>query len=91
MKLSTDRILTTHAGSLPRPAALSTLLALDEAGKPVDREELAAAIDRSMLDVIRKQHDSGIDIASDGEHSRVSYLTGTVNLMVAGERRAGTA
>jgi 5-methyltetrahydropteroyltriglutamate--homocysteine methyltransferase len=53
MKLSTDRILTTHAGSLPRPAALSALLALDEAGKPVDREELAAAIDRSMLDVIR--------------------------------------
>jgi 5-methyltetrahydropteroyltriglutamate--homocysteine methyltransferase len=75
MRLSTDRILTTHAGIRPRPAALSALLALDEAGKPVDREAIASAIDRSMLDVIRKQHDAGIDIASDGEHSRVSYLT----------------
>jgi 5-methyltetrahydropteroyltriglutamate--homocysteine methyltransferase len=75
MQLSTDRILTTQAGSLPRPPALSALLALDEAGKPVDREELTSTIGRSMLDVIRRQHDAGIDIASDGEHSRVSYLT----------------
>lgn len=75
MELSTDRILTTHAGSLPRPAALSELLALDEAGKSVDRDELSSMVDASMLDVVHRQHLAGIDIASDGEHSRVSYLT----------------
>ena len=58
-----------------RPAALSALLALDEAGKPVDRGALTSTIDRSNAGRHPQAADCGIDIASDGEHSRVSYLT----------------
>ena len=73
MKRSTDRILTTHAGSLPRPADLTRMMwdLLDE--KPVDEGKLRARVREAVADVVHKQHDAGIDIVSDGEMSKVGF------------------
>jgi 5-methyltetrahydropteroyltriglutamate--homocysteine methyltransferase len=75
MQLSKDRILTTHAGSLPRAPALSELLRRDEAGESIDRKQLSSLIETSIQGVVRQQLEAGVDIASDGEHPRASYLT----------------
>jgi 5-methyltetrahydropteroyltriglutamate--homocysteine methyltransferase len=75
MKLSTDRILTTHTGSLPRPQDLTDLLILEEAGKLGSRETLIASIKDSVRNVVRRQCECGIDVGSDGEHARISYVT----------------
>jgi 5-methyltetrahydropteroyltriglutamate--homocysteine methyltransferase len=74
MKLSTDRILTTHAGSLPRDPALSELLIASE-NKPVDQAELSKLASAGIDYVVQKQVDSNIDIVSDGEQPRVSFMT----------------
>lgn len=75
MQLSHDHILVTHTGSLPRPADLTALLAAEEAGEPVDRQRLAQLIEDSTRAVVRRQRETGIDVASDGEHARISYVT----------------
>jgi len=73
MKRSTDRILTTHAGSLPRPADLTRMMwdLLDE--KPVDEGKLRARVREAVAQVVGKQRDAGIDIVSDGEMSKVGF------------------
>jgi 5-methyltetrahydropteroyltriglutamate--homocysteine methyltransferase len=73
VKTSTERILTTHVGSLPRPAALTPLLLAEHAGEPVDKAALSAAIDRAVADMVRRQFESGVDIVNDGEMSKVAY------------------
>jgi 5-methyltetrahydropteroyltriglutamate--homocysteine methyltransferase len=74
MKLSADRILTTHVGSLPRSPAVVDFLFKRERGEPLD-----AAFDRVMAeavsDAVRKQVEIGIDIVSDGETSKIGYAT----------------
>jgi 5-methyltetrahydropteroyltriglutamate--homocysteine methyltransferase len=74
MKLSTGRILTTHAGSLPRDPALSELLIASE-NKPVDQAELRKLASAGIDYVVQKQVDTNIDIVSDGEQPRVSFMT----------------
>lgn len=64
------RFLTTHVGSLPRPAELAALLR-DESGAPVPPEMIDAAVDAA----VRAQSEAGIDIAGDGEMSKPSYAT----------------
>jgi 5-methyltetrahydropteroyltriglutamate--homocysteine methyltransferase len=75
MKTSTDRILTTHVGSLPRSEAVVALLEARENRAPFD----AAAFDREMrqavADIVTRQVELGIDIVSDGETSKISYAT----------------
>jgi len=75
MKTSTDRIITTHAGSLPRPPALVDLILRREAGEAVDaaafEAESAAAVDA----VVAAQVAAGVDVISDGEMSKPSYTT----------------
>ena len=75
MKRSTDRFLTTHTGSLPRPESLIRTMYAKEEGVPVD----AAALERKVADavaaVVRKQADAGIDVINDGEMSKPSYAT----------------
>jgi 5-methyltetrahydropteroyltriglutamate--homocysteine methyltransferase len=70
-----DRILTTHAGSLPRPQAALDLLFAQDAGQPID----AAAFERTMrdgvADAVARQCAAGLDIVSDGETSKISYAT----------------
>jgi 5-methyltetrahydropteroyltriglutamate--homocysteine methyltransferase len=70
MKRSTDRILTTHVGSLIRPPALREFLAAKEAGEPFDKAAYAKCLKDSVAQVVRKQADVGIDVISDGEFGK---------------------
>lgn len=75
MKVSTDRILTTHVGSLPRPQDVVDLLFAQDRGEAVDQAQFDATMKRGVADAIQKQEASGIDIVSDGETSKISYAT----------------
>jgi len=71
----TDRIRTTHAGSLPRPAELVALHARRFAGETIDAKELAALARRATVDIVRRQCDVGIDEVNNGEVGRESFFT----------------
>jgi len=75
MKRSTDRFLTTHTGSLPRPDDLIRSMFAKEEGVPVDRGALAGQIAEAVADVVKRQADAGVDIVNDGEMSKPSYAT----------------
>jgi 5-methyltetrahydropteroyltriglutamate--homocysteine methyltransferase len=75
MHRSTDRFLTTHTGSLPRPDDLVRAMYAKEEGVPVERAALGARIRAAVAEVVRKQADAGIDIVNDGEMSKPSYAT----------------
>jgi 5-methyltetrahydropteroyltriglutamate--homocysteine methyltransferase len=70
MKRSTDRILTTHVGSLIRPPRLREFLAAKEAGKPFDEAAYAKCLKECVAEVVRKQADIGLDVVSDGEFGK---------------------
>ena len=73
MKRSTDRILTTHVGSLPRPGSLLDLLEFEERGLEFDREALRNEAAATVKDIVARQVASGIDVVSDGEMSKIGY------------------
>jgi 5-methyltetrahydropteroyltriglutamate--homocysteine methyltransferase len=75
MQRSTDRILTTHTGSLPRPDELIRTMFAKEEGVPVDAAALAAHIRSAVTEVVRRQVTAGLDIVNDGEFSKPSYAT----------------
>jgi 5-methyltetrahydropteroyltriglutamate--homocysteine methyltransferase len=75
MKGSVERILTTHTGSLPRPADLVRMMFAREEGVPVDGSALAARIRTAVAEVVRKQTEAGITVVNDGELSKPSYAT----------------
>ena len=75
MKRSTERILTTHTGSLPRPDDLTRTMFAKEEGVPVDSGALAARIRSAVAEVVRKQVEVGVDVVNDGEYSKPSYAT----------------
>jgi 5-methyltetrahydropteroyltriglutamate--homocysteine methyltransferase len=75
MLRSTDRFLTTHTGSLPRPDDLVQIMFAKEEGVPVDAEALAARVRTATDEMVRKQSEAGIDIINDGEMSKPSYAT----------------
>ena len=75
MRRSTDHILTTHTGSLPRPADLIRTMFAKEEGVPVDAAALAARVAAAVDEVVRRQVDAGVDIVDDGELSKPSYAT----------------
>ena len=70
MKQSTDRILTTHVGSLIRPAPLQEFLRAKQAGKAYDQSAYEACLTTSVTDVVRKQGEVGVDVVSDGEFGK---------------------
>jgi 5-methyltetrahydropteroyltriglutamate--homocysteine methyltransferase len=70
MKHSTDRILTTHVGSLIRPPALQDFLRAKQAGKPYDHVAYGKCLAGSVAEVVRKQAETGIDVISDGEFGK---------------------
>ena len=74
MKSSTDRILTTHTGSLPRPGDLVAMLNAKELGEPYDRTTFAARVKRAVDEIVRQQVQTGIDIIGDGEHSKFNWM-----------------
>ena len=75
MRTSDVRILTTHAGSLPRPRALAELHGQRSRGEPVDDVALREAIEAATGAVIDAQAAAGIDIGNDGEQARESFFT----------------
>lgn len=75
MRASTDRILTTHVGSLPRNETLATLLIREEAGEAIDKDALAREIEAATAHIITQQVKAGVDIGNDGEQSRVGFQT----------------
>ena len=77
MKTSTDRILTTHVGSIPRPDSIRELLRARLDGQAVDPEALAARVKDAVANVVGKQVECGIDVVSDGEMSKTSFIAYT--------------
>src|SRR5262245_49492862 len=72
---STERFLTTHTGSLPRPDDLVRMMYAKEEGVPVERPALAERIQAAVAEVVGKQVAAGIDLVNDGEMSKPSYAT----------------
>lgn len=75
MKRSETRIRTTHAGSLPRPAALADMLGAVARGEPVDSAALDDDADDATAAAVRAQLAAGVDIINNGEQSRISFST----------------
>ena len=75
MKHSTDRILTTHVGSLPRPTGVFELLRRKEEEQPIDAAAWEATMRAAVADIVARQRAIGIDVVSDGEMSKASYAT----------------
>lgn len=73
MKRSTERILTTHAGSLPRSDELMRLMIAKEQEESVDASELADSTRQAVVDTVKRQVAIGIDIISDGEMSKIGF------------------
>jgi 5-methyltetrahydropteroyltriglutamate--homocysteine methyltransferase len=73
MQRSTQRILTTHIGSLPRPDDLRPLLQARDRGEAYEPQALAARVRSSVRDVVRQQAEAGIDVVSDGEQGKNSF------------------
>jgi 5-methyltetrahydropteroyltriglutamate--homocysteine methyltransferase len=74
MKTSIDRILTTHVGIIPRPESITTLLQARISGQHIDEALLSARVAEAVAEVIRQQVEVGIDVISDGEMSKTSFL-----------------
>lgn len=79
MKRSTDRILTTHVGSLPRPPDIREMLLAKDAGHPYDKELLAQRVKEEIKAVVEKQVEVGIDVVADGEISKGSFTNYMMN------------
>jgi 5-methyltetrahydropteroyltriglutamate--homocysteine methyltransferase len=75
MVRSTDRFLTTHTGSLPRPDDLIKIMYAKEEGIPVEPHALGARIRSAVAEVVQRQAKAGIDLINDGEMSKPSYAT----------------
>jgi 5-methyltetrahydropteroyltriglutamate--homocysteine methyltransferase len=75
MQRSTERFLTTHTGSLPRPDDLIRTMHAKEAGVPVEPAALAERVRAAVAEVVKKQAAAGIDLINDGEMSKPSYAT----------------
>jgi 5-methyltetrahydropteroyltriglutamate--homocysteine methyltransferase len=74
MKRSTEKILTTHTGSLPRPIELAEALERRDRGEGAD-PDLGDRVRRAVADVVRRQVDVGVDVVNDGEAGKIGYST----------------
>lgn len=75
MKTSHNRILTTHVGSLPRSKAVTDVVFALENNQPVEKQDAEKIIRKAVRQVVTRQSETGIDIVSDGEMSKISYAT----------------
>jgi 5-methyltetrahydropteroyltriglutamate--homocysteine methyltransferase len=87
MKRSTDRILTTHVGSLARPDALVPLLRAKDHGEPYDDEAYARLVREAVADVVHRQVEAGVDVVTDGEQGKPSFFGYVVDRFTGFERR----
>ena len=89
MKRSTDRILTTHVGSLIRPQALQDFMRAKQGGQPYDHAAYAACLKAAVADVVSRQAEVGIDVISDGEFGKaISWNQYVVERLSGFEQRA---
>ena len=75
MKTSTERILTTHVGSMPRPQEVVDMLFAQDQGEEYDRAEFDAVMRTAVASIADQQVRAGVDVISDGEMSKISYAT----------------
>lgn len=75
MKRSTERILTTHCGSLPRPKALLDLMKARASGQPYDERAYDEQLRQAVRATVRQQAESGIDIPTDGEQGKIGFFS----------------
>jgi 5-methyltetrahydropteroyltriglutamate--homocysteine methyltransferase len=73
MKRSTERILTTHVGSLVRPLPILEALKAEAYGEPIDQQAFTSNLKSAVRDVVARQTDIGIDVVSDGEYGKVGW------------------
>jgi 5-methyltetrahydropteroyltriglutamate--homocysteine methyltransferase len=83
MRRSTERILTTHVGSLPRPPDLLSMIQAKERGEAIDTPAFQARVARAVAEVVKRQAECGIDIVADGEMGRFGFIP-YVNERLAG-------
>jgi 5-methyltetrahydropteroyltriglutamate--homocysteine methyltransferase len=89
MKLSVDRILTTHVGSLPRPDDLFEMMLERMDGKPIDEKAYAARVQKAVANCVKQQVDAGLDVVSDGEMGKPSFITYATQRLAGLETRQG--
>jgi 5-methyltetrahydropteroyltriglutamate--homocysteine methyltransferase len=89
MKTSSDRILTTHVGSLPRPDDLFEMMLSKMDGNPVDEKAYADRVRAAVQDCVRQQVDAGLDVVNDGEMGKPSFITYAAARLDGLERREG--
>jgi 5-methyltetrahydropteroyltriglutamate--homocysteine methyltransferase len=88
MKRSTERILTTHVGSLIRPPALIEFLRAQQEHRPVDEAAFAACLASSVAEIVREQAQAGVDVVSDGEFGKtISWSQYALERLSGFERR----
>ena len=88
MKRSTERILTTHVGSLIRPPALIEFLSAQQERRPVDEAAFAACLASSVAEIVRQQAEAGVDVVSDGEFGKtISWSQYALERLSGFERR----
>src|SRR5262245_54668913 len=75
MKRSSERILTTHVGSLPRPPDLLAMVEARQQGKPIDEQAHARRLREAVGEVVRKQVELGVDVIDDGEFGKPSFVS----------------
>src|SRR5262249_10780269 len=74
MKTSTNRILTTHVGSITPPESITTLLRARLSGQSIDEAQLAVRVAEAVTEVVRQQAEVGLDVIADGEMGKTSFL-----------------
>src|SRR5437667_11190047 len=87
MKQSTQRILTTHVGSLPRPPDLLAMIQAKEQGEPFDAGSYANRVKGAVAEVVKQQAEAGIDILADGEMGRLGFIPYVDELLAGTEPR----
>ena len=75
MQTSTDRILTTHVGSIPRPDELTDILYKIEFNEPYENNNFISLLKNSVANIVSNQLDWGLDIINDGEMGKTGYAT----------------
>jgi 5-methyltetrahydropteroyltriglutamate--homocysteine methyltransferase len=74
VKRSTDRILTTHVGSLVRPISIRNIMTARDFGQPYDEAEFDRILKTEVANVVRQQAETGIDVISDGEYGKAGWI-----------------
>jgi 5-methyltetrahydropteroyltriglutamate--homocysteine methyltransferase len=89
MKHSVDRILTTHVGSLPRPDDLFEMMLARMGGKAVDEKAYTERVREAVREIVKQQTAVGLDVVSDGEMGKPSFITYAAQRLAGLEQRAG--